>query len=307
MIIIICGCVFAAVGFAAVAYVLEAQSRKLSERFTALLPQGPEEDVPEALRASLRERVLGPIMQRANALARRLTPAASVRHTILQLERAGRPWGLTPYTWTLVRVLAAVGCVLGGLVLSRLLPPTGPLRSLTFLAAVAVGLMGPSMVMDRKIKERQYLIRSSLPDVIDLLVVSVEAGMGLDGAVREVISRRKGPLLDELARVLTEIRLGKSRRTAWQEMAIRVDVLELKVFVAALVQAEELGASIATVLRGQSEALRMRRSLAVREVAAALPIKMLFPLIFCIFPGIFVVILGPGMISILTSFRQIGF
>ena len=138
-------------------------------------------------------------------------------------------------------------------------------------------------------------------------MVSVEAGLGLDASVQEVIARRKGPLLDEFARVLAEIRVGKARRAAWQEMATRVDILELKVFVAALVQAEELGSSIAGVMRGQADALRSRRSLAVREVAAMLPVKMLFPLVFFIFPGIFVVILGPGVVNIMDTFGRIGF
>jgi tight adherence protein C len=165
----------------------------------------------------------------------------------------------------------------------------------------------PSHMLDGRIKQRQLAIRRALPDVIDLLVVSVEAGLGLDGAMQEVLTRRRGPLLDEFARVLAEVRVGKPRRKAWQEMAERGDTLELKVFVAAIVQAEELGASIAGVMRGQSESLRMRRSLSVREVAAVLPIKMLFPLIFFIFPSMFVVILGPGMITLFTTFKSIGF
>ncbi len=307
ILIAIAACVFIGVAFAALGFVMEAQSKTMSTRFTHVASKVIDDEYPESLKGSLKERILDPILQRLNEVAERLTPAGSAKAVAMQLERAGRPWGMTPQLWALVRM----GCAFGGVMLSlfamKLVPLDGMLKLCVAMIPAAAAIIGPSAMLDKKCKARQAVVRRTLPDLIDLLVVSVEAGLGLDAAVQEVIDRREGPLLDELARVLAEIRVGKSRRQAWQEMAARLDVLELKVFVAALVQAEELGASVAGVLRGQSDAIRMRRSLAIREMAAVLPVKMLFPLIFFIFPGMFVVILGPGAISMLTTFKDIGF
>jgi tight adherence protein C len=307
MVVIIALCAFAAVVFATLAVALEAQSKRMSDRFTTVASRVIEEDEPETLRGSLRERVFQPMLDKLSAWATKLTPSQSAKQTALRLDRAGRPLGLTPATWTLVKTAGTALGVGGALVVIRLAPFQGSPKVLVALTVAALGSLGPSYYLDYRAKQRQMAIRRALPDVIDLLVVSVEAGLGLDAAISEVISRRKGPLLDEFARVLAEVRVGKPRRRAWQDMAERGDALELKVFSAALVQAEELGASIAGVLRGQSEALRMRRSLTVREVAAVLPVKMLFPLVFFIFPGMFVVILGPGMISMMDAFGQVGF
>jgi len=299
--------VFVGVAFAALSFVMESQSKTMSTRFTHVASKVLDDEYPESLKGSLKERIIAPIMARLNDLAARMTPAGSAKQVAMQLERAGRPWGMTPQLWALVRMGSAFGGVIVSMAVLKVLPLDGMLKLCVAMIPAAIAIVGPSAVLDKKCKARQAVIKRTLPDLIDLLVVSVEAGLGLDAAVQEVIDRRQGPLLDELARVLAEIRVGKPRRNAWQEMAARVDVLELKVFVAALVQAEELGASVAGVLRGQSDAIRMRRSLAIREMAAVLPVKMLFPLIFFIFPGMFVVILGPGAISMLTTFKDIGF
>jgi tight adherence protein C len=307
MVVLIALCAFATVVFAVFAVTLEAQSKRMSDRFTTVASRVIEDDEPETLRGSLRERVFQPLLDRLNAWAMRFTPVQSVKQTALRLDRAGRPLGMTPATWTLVRSTGMALGIAGAMVVNRMAPFQGPLKVLAALVVATIGMLGPSYYLDNLTKQRQLSIRRALPDIIDLLVVSVEAGLGLDAAISEVISRRKGPLLDEFGRVLGEVRVGKSRRRAWQDMAERTDALEVKVFSAALVQAEELGASISGVLRGQSEALRMRRSLNVREVAAVLPVKMLFPLVFFIFPGMFVVILGPGMISMMKAFGQVGF
>lgn len=302
--------VFLAGAFLVLGFVMETQSRRMSGRFTALVAARPAEDdddTPEILKRSLRERFVAPLLTRAAGFVGQLTPAASLKALNLQLDRAGRPWGVNAHMWVLVRAASAGAGITGALAALRGLPLEGPLLMCAVAGVAAAGMILPGVMLDSKMKQRQTAVKQALPDVMDLLVVSVEAGMGLDGAVQEVVNRRKGPLLEELARVLAEIRVGKTRRAAWQQLAERVDLLELRVFVAALIQAEELGASVAGVLRSQSEALRVRRSLSVREVAAMLPVKMLFPLIFFIFPSIFVVILGPGMISLVESFREIGF
>jgi len=306
-VILIGGLVFVSATFAAMAAVMENQSRTMSSRFAQVAAGVAADDVPEAVRGSFRERVLSPLLQRLNAFALRLTPKASTKAITLRLERAGQPWGLNPGSWTLVQLAGLLVGIAGCLWVLKGTHFDASLRLALGLMVAGGGIIAPGHILDSQAKARQFMIRRALPDVIDLLVVSVEAGLGLDASVQEVIARRKGPLLDEFARVLAEIRVGKARRAAWQEMATRVDILELKVFVAALVQAEELGSSIAGVMRGQADALRSRRSLAVREVAAMLPVKMLFPLVFFIFPGIFVVILGPGVVNIMDTFGRIGF
>lgn len=307
MVMLIGGLVFLSIAFGAMAFVLEAQTKRMSGQFAQIARGVVNEDDHEQVRGSFYQRVIAPLVARFTTAVQRMTPKASSQAIALRLERSGRPWGLNPGMWTVVRMVVAVGAAAGALATLKFAPIIPAYRLCAAMFVLVFGVIGPGYVLDVKTKQRQSKIRRALPDVIDLLVVSVEAGLGLDASVQEVIARRRGPLLDELARVLAEIRVGKSRRGAWQEMAARVDILELKVFVAALVQAEELGASIAGVMQGQAEALRVRRSLSVRELAAMLPVKMLFPLVFFIFPGVFVVILGPGVISIMETFTRIGF
>ena len=134
----------------------------------------------------------------------------------------------------------------------------------------------------------------------------MEAGLGLDGAIKELVQREQGPLMDEFNHALTEIRLGKPRAAAWHGLAARSQVRDLSSFMAALCQAEQLGSGISSVLRTHSDALRIKRTLRVRELAGKIPIKMLFPLIFFIFPAMFVVILGPAGITMMRSFGNLG-
>jgi len=180
------------------------------------------------------------------------------------------------------------------------------MRMLVPLLLLFMASMMPDYLLGSRIKARQTAIRKALPDTLDLLVVSAEAGMGLDGALAEVVLRKEGPLVDEFERALLEIRLGKRRREAWQDMADRAQVEELTALVAALYQAEELGVSIAKALRAHSDALRSKRSMKIREQAAVLGTKLLFPLIFCIFPALFVIIMGPGILSMKDVFGAMG-
>src|SRR5439155_22304528 len=140
-----------------------------------------------------------------------------------------------------------------------------------------------------------------LPDILDLLIVSVEAGLGFDDAIDKVVEKMKGPFPDELRRVLQEMQLGKKRVEALRDMAARIEVSEVSTFVAAIYQADQLGVSMARVLHVQAETMRVARSQRIREMAAKLPVKMLFPLVFFIFPAIFVIIIGPGVISIMKA------
>ena len=176
------------------------------------------------------------------------------------------------------------------------------MQLLLFPLLIAVmGYMIPGVWLSRKIKDRKKEVQLALPDAIDLLTISVEAGLGFDPALQRVAEKWENELTAEFRRLLSEIRMGKSRREALREMANRVNVDDLNVFIASIVQADQLGVSIAQVLRVQSKQMRMRRRQRAEEKAHKAPIKMLFPMILLIFPAMYVVILGPAIPQIMDS------
>ncbi len=161
--------------------------------------------------------------------------------------------------------------------------------------------MLPEIWLSRRIKKRQKHILLATPDTLDLLTISVRAGLSFDGALAKVVEKVPGPLSDEFRRALAEVRVGKARRDALRDVIGRTEVPALSNFIGAIVQAEQLGVPIAKVLQIQSEQLRIERRQRAEEMAAKAPIKMLFPLVGCIFPSMFIVILGPAIILIMTS------
>lgn len=230
------------------------------------------------------------------ALALRLSPSGIAGKLQHRLDLAGNP-----SAWTPDRVLAAKGVglfSLGGL---------GALYGLSFslgwtIVGTAVGAVFgfflPDLLLYNSGSKRQEKIRKALPDALDMLTVCVEAGLGFDAALAQVARNTKGPLAADFARVLQEMQIGKSRTQALHALADRTTVPELRAFVSALVQASELGIAMAMVLREQAKELRIRRRQRAEEKAQKVPVKILFPLIFCIFPAMFVVIIGPAAISI---------
>jgi tight adherence protein C len=164
-----------------------------------------------------------------------------------------------------------------------------------------VGFFGPDYWLSTRIRARQKSILLAIPDTLDLLTISVKAGLGFDAALGKVVEKTQGPLTDEFRRTLAEVRIGKARRDALREMVGRTNVPALTNFVSAIIQAEQLGVAIANVLEVQSEQLRIQRRQRAEEMAAKAPIKMLFPLVGCIFPSMFIVILGPALILIANN------
>jgi tight adherence protein C len=253
--------------------------------------------------ASFGARVLRPLAGRLGGLGRALTPRAGVARLQRQLDRAGNPPG-----WTIERAIAGkgIGLVLGilaGTALGALLG--GPTRLL--LAVVgggAIGLFGPDLTLYNIGAKRQDRLRSSLPDVLDTLIICVEAGQGFDAALAQVARNLKGPMAGEAARVLQEMRIGKSRTEALRDLSARTSVPELRSFAAAVVRASQLGIPVAQVLREQAREMRTRRRQRAEEKAQKVPVKVLFPTLFCLFPALFVVILGPGVINILHAFSR---
>ena len=167
----------------------------------------------------------------------------------------------------------------------------------------ALGLRGPEICLSMKTRARREAIRSELPDALELLAVSVEAGLGFDAAVAKLVDHMEGPLIDEFSLTISEIRVGENRTTALRKMAERVDATELSNFVRAVVQAEQLGLSLGRILRVQATDTRLRRQAAAEEKAMKAPIKMLFPTVFFIFPALFIVVLGPAFLNILSVFK----
>jgi len=284
----------------AAAGLLGAERSVVARRIDAL-PQGQEHLrslAEEQLEQSWQERFLHPVIAQIAGWGMRLTPAGASAKLRGSLARAG-PARIGVGEFAVLRaVCAALGVGLA-LPLSALLPPTG-LRVLLLLFGLTVGLTLPETLLEQAIRRREAEIRKALPEVIDLLVVSVEAGMGLDGAMAKVTEKMSGPLAEELARARHETQIGKTRAQALKDMAARLEMREIKTFVAAVAQADQLGTSIVRVLRAQSVMARAAKVQSVREQAARLPVTLLFPLVFFVFPAVFVVLLGPSLIRLAT-------
>lgn len=236
------------------------------------------------------------------SIALRLSPAGVAYRLQRRLDLAGNP-----PTWTPDRVLAAKGL---GLLAAAALGALVGFRSvgwlITGLAVGAVfGFFLPDLLLLNAGQKRQEKIRRALPDALDMLTVCVEAGLGFDAALAQVARNTTGPLAQECARVLQEMQIGKSRNEALRALTDRTTVSELRAFVSALAQAGELGVPIASVLREQAREMRIRRRQRAEEQAQKVPVKILFPLIACLFPAMFVVIIGPGAISIARVLMRI--
>jgi tight adherence protein C len=260
--------------------------------------------VEQELQRPLFDRVVRPFLRGISSSVMRLTPAGAAEATQARLNAAGNPWRVGVREFFGLRVVSASLLTLLGIVFLRLLTVAGEpvLGAAAMVLLMVIGIILPDYALQVVINSRQYQIRKSLPDILDLLIVSVEAGLGFDGAMQKVVHKVKGPFPQELGRVLEEMRLGKSRMAALQDMARRISVQEVSTFVAAIYQADQLGVSIARVLNVQADTMRLARSQRIRELAAKLPVKMLFPLVFFIFPAIFVVVIGPGVIEIMKAF-----
>jgi tight adherence protein C len=234
-------------------------------------------------------------------LAVRLSPAGIATTLQRRLDLAGNP-----SRWTPDRILAAKGLglfILGGLGGLYGLRTIGLLIAGAAVAATA-GFFLPDILLYNAGVKRQEKIQKALPDALDLLTVCVEAGLGFDAALAQVARNTTTPLAAEFSRVLQEMQIGKSRSQALRAMTDRTTVPELRSFVSALVQAGELGITIADVLREQAKEMRLRRRQRAEEKAQKVPVKILFPLVFCLFPSLFIVIIGPGGISIAQVFGK---
>ncbi|HEY0739679.1 MAG TPA: type II secretion system F family protein [Herpetosiphonaceae bacterium] len=241
------------------------------------------------------QRVIQPVMQQLLTTFGKASPAKNAGKIKRNLEQAGNPSGLTPTSFMGVRVaVGLIGLVIGFYMTTLMGLPI--LNRLLFMVlGGAVGYVFPGIWLDRKIRGRKHAILKSMPDALDLLTISVEAGLGFDLALDRVANKWDNELSREFQRVLSDTRLGTPRRDAMRMMAERCGVEDLSNFVQAIIQAEQLGVSIGKILKVQSEQMRVRRRQRAEELAHQAPIKMLFPMAFLIFPSLLVVILGPAV------------
>ncbi len=256
------------------------------------------------LQAPFLERTLRPLAARLSGTMARVTSTSFTDRTEKRLALAGNPGDLRVADWLGIKAIAAI---IGAILFFFLFVVAGVMGFPFVIGLVMTGVGGlfgytiPEFWLGGRVKKRQKLILLMIPDALDLLTISVRAGLGFDAALGRVVEKLKGPLTDEFRRALAEVRVGKARREALRDIVPRTEVPPLTNFIGAIIQAEQLGVSISKVLQVQSEQLRIERRQRAEEAAAKAPIKMLFPLVGCIFPSLFIVILGPAIILIVQN------
>lgn len=286
-------------GFVAMSIVLErADVRDSLRRLEGYQIQDVRD---QEMLAPIQERVVAPVLQGLAGIAQRFTPQGYREAVARKLVLAGNPRNLNVDQ---VLVLKLLGLVSGVVWMPLILLVLGLSGLFAFAIVVflwAGSFMLPDVYINRSIETRQHEIAVQLPDILDLLVISVEAGLGFEQALERTTTAVPGPLSDEFRRMLRETRIGSTRADALKAMDERCDVPELRTFILAMLQADTFGVSISRLLRSQADEMRVRRRLRAQQQAQKLPVKMLFPLVFCIFPSIFVVIIGPAMISLANT------
>jgi tight adherence protein C len=282
--------------------VLTNERGQVSRSMAAIRSLNIPGDMEQELNPSFEERVLEPARERLLRLGRRLTPQGWLEKMGTRLEAAGSPRG-----WDVNRILSVKVLSAGvGLLIGLALPLVAGAGALVVVGCVVgvgvLGWFGPDLAIYQVAYNRRMQIRKDLPDALDLLTITVEAGLAFDAAMTQVARNTEGPLAEEFYRVLQEIQLGLARGEALETMAARVDIEELNSFVGSVVQADSLGIPIAQVLRVQAREMRIKRSQRAEEAAMKVPVKILFPLIFCILPSLFIVVMGPAGINIFHAF-----
>jgi tight adherence protein C len=253
------------------------------------------------LEESFTQRVLKPLVLRVVAATGRFLPNKRLARVRQRLQLAGEPGGLTPAQFYGIQIwLTFITGALAALRLHFGEPPTRMLL-LELVVFVVVGFKLPDIWLSRRIKQRQLALTNSLPDALDMLTIAVEAGLSFDQGLGEIVARWKNELSREFQRVLYEIGMGTSRREALEHFRDRTGVSDITTFVVAINHAEEMGSGMGHVLNVQSQEMRTRRRQRAQEKANKVPVKMMFPLVFFIFPSMFAVILGPAIPRIMHA------
>jgi len=280
-----------------------ADDDPLQERLAEFIQRGDVTSLEEIeLSQPFSERVIIPVIQRIGDFSARFTPQKAIQDTARKLELAGNPWPIDAATFLAIRFILAL--VLGGFLVAVVLisPPSNPSDNFMYIGgATFAGFFLPHLMLTSRITRRQKEIRKAMPDALDLLTICVEAGLGFDAAMSKVSEKWDNELSLAFARTIREIQLGKVRRDALRDMSDRLGIPEMTSFVAAIIQSEQLGVSMAKVLRIQADQMRIKRRQRAEEEAHKAPIKMIIPMALLIFPTIMIIILTPAALQIANS------
>lgn len=273
-----------------------------------LAQYGGEREMPSSLEEielslSFRDRILMPALRRLAEFTVKFTPEKQLEETRRMIELAGMAGSMDPTWFLAMRIVATLGlALLAFMVFFVFSGSTAPTQAVLYTAGAAVlGYFLPLLWIRSKISRRQDSITKALPDALDLLVICVEAGLSFDTAMGKVYEKWDNDLAISFGRVLREIQLGKSRREALKDMSDRMDVPDVTSFTAAIIQADQLGVSMATILRVQSDQMRVKRRQRAQEKAHQAPVKMMIPMVLLIFPSIWIVLLGPAAIMLFST------
>jgi len=293
----------AAVGLALFAVLSQADEKAVVRASLRQLEDYEVESVREKeLLAPLRDRAIAPVLAGLTGLGKRFTPHGYVEDVKKKLMSAGKGDQDSIDRFLAIRVVTVALAPVGAFFAFKYAPVDGLGRLMLTLVVAALFVAGPDSVLNRQVEDRQYQIRTKLPDVMDLLVISVEAGLGFEQALDRTVAAVPGPLTEEFSRMLGEVRAGATRADAMRALDARTNVPEIRSFVLAILQADTFGVSIGRVLRAQADEMRIKRRQLAQERAQKAPVKMLLPMVFCIFPSLFVIVLGPAAIQISQSF-----
>lgn len=251
------------------------------------------------LSMSVSDRIFVPMIRKVSEFMVRFTPQKTLENTTHMLELAGNPRNMSAANFSVYRVGAAILAIFLAFALTKNVE--GSKRILYILGGGVAGFFLPIMLLRSTIDRRKQAIVKKLPDALDLMTICVDAGLTFNAAMQKVDEKWDDALASEFGRVIYEMQLGKSRRQSLKDMVDRMDVPDVSSFIAAVLQADQLGVGIGKVLRIQSEQMRIKRRQRAQEKAQQAPVKMLFPMVFLIFPSIFVVLLGPAAFQFMES------
>jgi tight adherence protein C len=253
-------------------------------------------------RRSVNDRIVGPLTHKLAAVTSKFLPRTDPNEIANRLMAAGLARSMSPQMYLALKGgLVFMAVAFGAIVLISGMVPAA-LGMLVALGGGAIGYIAPDFFINSRTRGRREMMQTELPNILDLLCVSVEAGLGFDAAVAKLSERMTGPLVDEFGLVLHEMRIGESRSEALKNLSDRVDVPEVSQFCRAIIQADQLGIALSRILRVQSSDMRVRRQLAAEEKAMKAPVKMLFPTVLFVFPSMFVVALGPAALNLMQTF-----
>lgn len=289
---------------------IQPKNKAVTSRIQNLNRAGHGEDLTEywkeqKLSKSFKERVFKPLGHWLSEEAKKITPKQIYAEAEVLVDQSGgfNGWGVKGF-FTCCAVMGILAYFMAVFYIWRK-HPSGLKTILTVIGFTMCGFLSPFIYIKSAIEERRKQIRLAMPDMMDLLCVSVQAGLGFDGALSKVVAKMKGPLVEEFERMLQELRMGVTRRVALTRLADRCGIEEMKLFVAALIQSERLGVGMGQVLEVQSENMRNMRRQKAKEAANKLPVKILLPTVVFIFPVLFVVVLGPAIVRIIEFVAKI--